>query len=215
MSVDKLNHLLKAWEVFDKHFEVFQTKAEAATVAKPFVDKLIRLAEVASQSKDYTSVIEELQKCLEIQKASFPADSRILAKTYYQLGVVFTFTTEVKEAVCCFESVLSVIQLRIQNLKNPTKKKPSMEKRDIFYTTESEIGDLETLLPHVRDKIAEAAITSSNADAANGSMKSVSSGHFMLLSAALATTLPKPSFIRTRHFRRSPTCFLYWPSTKI
>ncbi|EFX63984.1 hypothetical protein DAPPUDRAFT_267292 [Daphnia pulex] len=118
----------------------------------------------------------------------------ILAKTYYQLGVVFTFTTEVKEAVCCFESVLSVIQLRIQNLKNPTKKKPSMEKRDIFYTTESEIGDLETLLPHVRDKIAEAAITSSNADAANGSMKSVSSGHFMLLSAAVATTLPKPSY---------------------
>ncbi len=50
-----------------------------------------------------------------------------------------------------------------------------MEKRDIFYTTESEIGDLETLLPHVRDKIAEAAITSSNADAANGSMKSVES----------------------------------------
>jgi hypothetical protein len=97
MSVDNLNHLLKAWEVFDKHFEVYQRqhftyfinkiftncyfsyysrKAEAATVAKPFGDKLIRLAEVASQSKDYTSVIQELQKCLDIQKASFPADSR-------------------------------------------------------------------------------------------------------------------------------------------
>jgi hypothetical protein len=50
-----------------------------------------------------------------------------------------------------------------------------MEKREIFYTTEGEIEDLETLLPHVRDKIAEAAITSSNADAANGSMKSVES----------------------------------------
>jgi hypothetical protein len=24
MSVDNLNHLLKAWEVFDKHFEVYQ-----------------------------------------------------------------------------------------------------------------------------------------------------------------------------------------------
>jgi hypothetical protein len=45
-------------------------------VAKPSVDKLIQLAEVASQSKDYASVIEELQKCLENQKASFPADSR-------------------------------------------------------------------------------------------------------------------------------------------
>jgi hypothetical protein len=48
-----------------------------------------------------------------------------------------------------------------------------MEKREMFYTTEGEIEDLETLLPHVRDKIAEAAITSSNTDAANGSMKSV------------------------------------------
>jgi hypothetical protein len=45
-------------------------------VAKPSVDKLIQLAEAASQSKDYTSVIQELQKCLDIQKASFPADSR-------------------------------------------------------------------------------------------------------------------------------------------
>jgi hypothetical protein len=57
-------------------FFIIPGKAEAATVAKPFVDKLIRLAEVASQSEAYTSVVEELQKCLEIQKASFPADSR-------------------------------------------------------------------------------------------------------------------------------------------
>lgn len=112
-------------------------KAETDPSAKPkLADALIRLAEVAIESENYASAIEDLRKCLEIQSTSFPADSRYvklesfklgnvdknlfyrsLAETHYQLGVAYTFTTEFKEAVSSFEAAASVIQLRIENLK--------------------------------------------------------------------------------------------------
>jgi len=52
-------------------------RAQTDETFKPkLADALIRLAEVAIESENYSSAIEDLQKCLEIQLASFPSDSR-------------------------------------------------------------------------------------------------------------------------------------------
>lgn len=191
ITADEVSNLQLAWEVFELAKNIYQRKAETDPLAKPkLADALIRLAEVAIESENYASAIEDLQKCLEIQKASFPDDSRSLAETHYQLGVAYTFTTEFKEAVNSFESAASVIQLRIENLKNPVEKKPSMEEpKNLFHTIEGEIEELETLLPDIREKIADTidlekeAIrklaengscepgTSTNSTAENGSME--------------------------------------------
>lgn len=154
---DDVSNLQLAWEVFELAKNIYQRKAETDPSAKPkLADALIRLAEVAIESENYASAIEDLQKCLEIQTASFPADSRSVAETHYQLGVAYTFTTDFKEAIRSFEAAASVIQLRIENLKNPAEKKPSMEEpRNLFHTIEGEIEELETLLPDIREKIAD------------------------------------------------------------
>ncbi|KAI9564754.1 hypothetical protein GHT06_008495 [Daphnia sinensis] len=191
VTADEVSNLQLAWEVFELAKNIYQRKAETDPLAKPkLADALIRLAEVAIESENYASAIEDLQKCLDIQKASFPADSRSLAETYYQLGVAYTFTTEFKEAVNSFEAAASVIQLRIENLKNPAEKKPSMEEpKNLFHTIEGEIEELETLLPDIREKIVDTIDlekealrklaengssepgTSTNSAAGNGSME--------------------------------------------
>ncbi|XP_057370390.1 histone-binding protein N1/N2-like [Daphnia carinata] len=191
ITADEVSNLQLAWEVFELAKNIYQRKAETDPLAKPkLADALIRLAEVAIESENYASAIEDLQKCLEIQKASFPADSRSVAETHYQLGVAYTFTTDFKEAVNSFEAAASVIQLRIENLKNPAEKKPSMEEpKNLFHTIEGEIEELETLLPDIREKIADTIDlekealrkiaengtsepgTSTNSAAGNGSME--------------------------------------------
>lgn len=57
--------------------------------AKPrLADVLLRLAEVAIESENYTSAIEDLLKCIHIQKSCLRDDSRSLAETHYQVRFV-------------------------------------------------------------------------------------------------------------------------------
>ena len=107
-----------AWEILELAKQIYERQAQKDPGANPrLADSLLRLAEVAIESENYTSAIEDLQKCLGIQTASLPADSRSLAETHYQLGVAYTFTTDFAEAIKSFEAAAAIIQQRLDNLK--------------------------------------------------------------------------------------------------
>ena len=112
------NDLQLAWEILELSKQIYERQAQKDLGANPrLADSLLRLAEVAIESENYTSAIEDLQKCLGIQTASLPADSRSLAETHYQLGVAYTFTTDFAEAIKSFEAAAAIIQQRLDNLK--------------------------------------------------------------------------------------------------
>jgi nuclear autoantigenic sperm protein len=112
------NDLQLAWEILELAKQIYERQAQKDPGANPrLADSLLRLAEVAIESENYTSAIEDLQKCLGIQTASLPADSRSLAETHYQLGVAYTFTTDFAEAIKSFEAAAAIIQQRLDNLK--------------------------------------------------------------------------------------------------
>ena len=146
-----------AWEVLELSKKIYERQVEKDATAKPrLADTLVRLAEVAIESENYPSAIEDLLKCIDLQTQSLPADSRSLAETRYQLGVAYTFTTEFAEAVKNFECAAEIIGKRIDNLKDPVERKKSIEEpRAQFYTVEGEIEELEALLPDIREKIAD------------------------------------------------------------
>merc|ERR1712127_77742 len=86
----EVTNLQLAWEVLELSKNIYKKQVETNPAAKPkLADALIRLAEVAIESENYTSAIEDLLSCLEIQTSSFPSDSRSLAETRYQLGVAY------------------------------------------------------------------------------------------------------------------------------
>jgi len=152
------NDLQLAWEILELAKQIYERQAQKDPGANPrLADSLLRLAEVAIESENYTSAIEDLQKCLGIQTASLPADSRSLAETHYQLGVAYTFTTDFAEAIKSFEAAAAIIQQRLDNLEDPELRKTSVEdpKPHAFYTVEGEIEELNSLLPDIREKIAD------------------------------------------------------------
>jgi len=156
-ETEDVTNLQLAWEVLELSKSIYKRQVETNSAVKPkLADTLVRLAEVAIESENYTSAIEDLLSCLEIQTSTFPSDSRSLAETRYQLGVAYTFTTEFKEAIDNFETAVRIIKQRIENLKNPKEKTASNEEpKHLFYTVEGEIEELESLLPDIKEKIAD------------------------------------------------------------
>lgn len=156
-ETEDVTNLQLAWEVLELSKNIYKRQAETNPAVKPkLADALIRLAEVAIESENYNSAIEDLLACLEIQNSSFPSDSRSLAETHYQLGVAYTFTADFQNSVNSFEAAASIIRKRIDNLKNPKENSASKEEpTHIFYTVEGEIEELESLLPDIKEKIAD------------------------------------------------------------
>merc|ERR1719445_264368 len=70
-----------------------------------------------------------------------PEDSRLIAETHYQLGVAQGFNIEFDNAV--------------DSLNNKTESVDPSKKNDAFYTREKEIEEIESLVPEIREKIAD------------------------------------------------------------
>merc|ERR1712113_1218203 len=99
--------------------------------------------------------VEDLSICLDKQKAVLPDDSRNIAVTYYQLGVALGFDMKYDEAVTTLEKAIGVLKKRIDNLINKTESVDESKKDDVFYTREKEIAEIESLIPEIKEKIAD------------------------------------------------------------
>merc|ERR1712106_1092100 len=139
---------------------------------------------------NYVQAVEDLNLCLERQKASLPSDSRNIPETYYQLGVALGFHMKYEEAVTSLEAAIAVLDKRIKNLREKTESPDESKKNDPFFTREKEIADIESLIPEMKDesikKVAEmktqigfgSSSSSSGAGASTSTAKPISTISF-------------------------------------
>ena len=84
-----------------------------------------------------------------------PEDSRNIAVTYNQLGIAQGFNMKYEEAVDTLGLAIEVLKKRIDNLANKTESVDESKKDDAFYIREKEIAELESLIPEIKEKIAD------------------------------------------------------------
>lgn len=85
----------------------------------------------------------------------YEADSRRIAETHYHLGVALGHFNKFDEAVSALQQAISCIKLRIDNLKVQKESKDESKADDAFYTRETEITELEALVPEIEEKIQD------------------------------------------------------------
>jgi len=68
---------------------------------------------MSCSSEQYDQAILDFKECLAIQKEYLEAEDRLLAETYYQLGLAYTFDKQYDPAIENFKSAASVIEARI------------------------------------------------------------------------------------------------------
>merc|ERR1719244_1956277 len=117
---------------------------------------ILTLGEISIENENYSQAVEDIQMCLKKQGA-FSKDSRLVAETYYQLGVAQGFNSQYDSAVESLNSAIQIIKERVKNInvlvKSSDGKKETGELEASIY--KKEIEELEELIPEIEEKITD------------------------------------------------------------
>jgi len=107
-------------------------------------DTYYLLSEISLETGNYGQAVEDLQVCLERQKAVLQPDCRDIAVTHYQLGVALEFDKKYDEAIVSLDAAVTVLVTKMFNLKKETDIRAKME-----------VKDIEELIPEIKAKIVD------------------------------------------------------------
>jgi len=143
-----------AWEVLCLARDVYQRQLEKGNEYKlKLAEEFQKLGEISIEWENYVNAIDLLQESLGLRKLVLPDDDRLIAETYYHIGVSFSFSTEYERANDCYRCAVDVIEHRLQNLKKFIAE--HTEYSDEKSQKELEIIELEALLPEMQAKIED------------------------------------------------------------
>ncbi|XP_034248067.1 nuclear autoantigenic sperm protein-like [Thrips palmi] len=159
---DDVNNLQLSWEILELAKGIFQKQIEDEKESKQTCLKLaevhLKLGEVGVESENYTTAVEDMKACLEIQRKYLDEDDRRIAETLYNMGMAYSLANEFDAAIEQFKSASVQIERRIENLEKK-KGDPVPEEKsateDAFYTVQGEIDELKALLPEIKDKVSD------------------------------------------------------------
>lgn len=139
-----------AWNTLETAKSIFKRRDTVESQLK-VAEILQLLAEISMESDNNAAAISDLTECLEIQKKHLKPDDRILAETYYQMGLALMLDKIYPEALKNFQTTKEILELRVENLKNT----PVDDADGTFASAdiEAEIADLETVLLDIKEKI--------------------------------------------------------------
>nr|CAH7742848.1 unnamed protein product [Callosobruchus chinensis] len=141
---DEPTDLQVAWEVLELAKQIFEKQEEAGR--KNLAETLIVLGEIALESENFPSAINDIKAGLAIQKTLFGKESRVLAESYFKLGVAYSTNSEVDEAIASFTDSLHYLRARVEHLEKMEDKKDEIN---------DEIKEIKNLIPEVEEKIAD------------------------------------------------------------
>lgn len=147
---DDVDNLQLAWEVLELAKNIFERQKLDSKLAETY----LYLGEVGLESENYSGAIEDMKRCVEIQKQILPSDHRDIAETHFQMGVACSLCNDFNQAIEHFKNSSEILETRIKNLQQNGASKAEIEKNP-FYTVEKEIDEIKSLLPEITAKIID------------------------------------------------------------
>jgi nuclear autoantigenic sperm protein len=117
---EEIGNLQRAWEMFElaklvytKHFNNDLTFKN-----KRIAECLLKLGEISIEQEIYEQAITDITESIRIQEEQKEnRDERMLAESFYQLGLCQQFNNMFKEANETYQKSINIMQLRIEKLK--------------------------------------------------------------------------------------------------
>jgi len=158
-EAEEISNLQRAWEMFElaklvytKHFN-----NDLAFKNKRIAECLLKLGEISIEQEVYEQAISDITESIRIQEEQKEErDERMLAESFYQLGLCQQFNNMFKESNDTYQKSINIMQLRIEKLKGKIELiKDNAEQEAERNTMTDEITELEALLPEMMSKLEE------------------------------------------------------------
>lgn len=135
-----------AWEVLCLARGVFM-KDESLEGRMKLAETLQKLGEISIEWDNNDNAASILEECLKIRSAILQPDDRLIALTYYNLGLAHSFRSDTQKANENFQNAINVIEKRISSLTELLGKAKESQDTVAVGAYQQEINELKELLP--------------------------------------------------------------------
>ncbi|XP_065069501.1 protein HGV2-like [Rhopilema esculentum] len=164
---EDVSTMQQAWEILELCRIVFARNESKEHKLKQAEANLL-LGEIGMELEHYPEAIGDFMECLRIQERFLDSNDRRLAETFYNLGLAYSFDRHYGKSIEYYNKAISVINCRIQRLKDMNDGENNDELRELG-------GLLPDLLAKVEDseymKKTTEEIIKSAASIAKGSVE--------------------------------------------
>merc|ERR1719245_1661047 len=158
-EAEEISNLQRAWEMFELAKLVYTKNFDNDPIFKNkrIAECWLKLGEISIEQEVYEQAITDISESIRIQEEQKEnRDERMLAESFYQLGLCQQFNNMFKEANETYQKSINIMQLRIEKLKGKMEMiKDDVEQEAERNTLKDEINELETLLPEMMNKLEE------------------------------------------------------------
>jgi len=137
-----------AWEVLCLAKRLFMTD-ESLEGRLKLAETYQKLGEISIEWDNNDNAVSILEECLNIRKAILPPEDRLIALTYYNLGLAHSFKSDIQKANENFQEAVNVIEKRIETLTKELDKAKEAQDTVKVSSNEKEINELRELLPDI------------------------------------------------------------------
>jgi nuclear autoantigenic sperm protein len=160
-EAEEISNLQRAWEMFELAKLVYSKNFDSDLVFKNkrIAECLIKLGEISIEQEIYDQAIQDISESIKMQEAEAvdQRDERMLAESFYQLGLAQQFGNYFTEATDSYQKSINIMQFRIEKIKGKMAalkpEEPDYEAQKKTWT--EEIAELEALLPEMQCKLEE------------------------------------------------------------
>lgn len=159
-DADDIGNLQSSWEMFELAKVIYTKNFNEDTLFKNkrIAECLLKLGEISIEQETYEQAIVDITESIRVQEeiASVDRDERMLAESYYQLGLCRQFNNQFGDANEAYQRCINIVQLRIEKLKGRLLGLGEGPDADLEKTTiNEEIAELDALLPEMTSKLEE------------------------------------------------------------
>lgn len=141
-----------AWEVLCLAKRLYMTD-ESLEGRLKLAETLQKIGEISIEWDNNDNAVSILEECLKIRSAVLRPDDRLVALTYYNLGLAHSFKSDTQNANDNFQKAINVIEKRISTLSVDLEKAKSEQDTVAIGTYQKEINELKELLPDMTMRI--------------------------------------------------------------